>query len=293
MLITRLWMGALLICLALLILLEERWFSPWYPFLFMAVTAACLLGTRELLLMLDPAGRPSFTLCMVGVFAIIIANWRQPLVSAGMLPSNIGAWNLIGLTYSAVVIAAFLIEMRRFHSPGRIADRIGQTFLVVFYLGVLPSFFMQLRWLESTNASLPSRATLAIALTVFVPKCGDIAAYFTGKFLTGRLLGRHSMTPLLSPKKTWQGLIGGLIGSIGVAVGVHAVFDDMPGGMLVAVAFGLTVGIAGVFGDLAESLIKRDRQTKDASASIPGFGGVLDVIDSLLFAAPVAYLWLA
>ncbi len=61
--------------------------------------------------------------------------------------------------------------------------------------------------------------------------------------------------------------------------------------MLEAIAFGLVMGLAGVLGDLAESLIKRDCQTKDASKSIPGFGGLLDVIDSVLFAAPVAYVW--
>ncbi len=294
MLKTRLWMGALLIGLALLILLEERWLSPWFPFLFLAVSAACLLGTRELLSMLDPASRPSAILCFVGVFAILIANWWLPRASAGVIPSSIGTWHLIGLVYVALGIAAFLVEMYRFRGPDRIVERLSQTLLVVFYLGVLPSFFLQLRWLDTGSVSgYPSRSTLAIALTVFVPKCGDIGAYFTGKFLTGRILGRHHMTPLLSPKKTWQGLIGGLLASVGIAIAITSTTEVLPGGWLVAVAFGLTVGIAGVFGDLAESLIKRDRQTKDASTSVPGFGGVLDVIDSLLFAAPVAYVWLA
>ena len=64
------------------------------------------------------------------------------------------------------------------------------------------------------------------------------------------------------------------------------------GGDWAAIGFGLTVGLAGVLGDLAESLIKRDCRRKDASDTVPGFGGVLDVIDSILFAAPVAYLWL-
>lgn len=292
MLKTRLWMGALLIGLATLILLEERWLAPWYPFLFLATAFACLLGTRELLSMLDAASRPFAPLCYVGVFGILIANWRVPLVSAGIPPASIGVWHLIGLIFVAIGIAAFLIEIRRFHGPDRIVERIAQTVLVVFYLGVLPSFLMQLRWLDAGSITgFPSRATLAIALTVFVPKCGDIAAYFTGKFLTGGILGRHHMTPILSPKKTWEGLGGGLLACVGVAVGICSAAEILPGGMLVAVAFGLTVGIAGVFGDLAESLIKRDRQTKDASAAVPGFGGVLDVVDSLLFSAPVAYLW--
>jgi phosphatidate cytidylyltransferase len=79
--------------------------------------------------------------------------------------------------------------------------------------------------------------------------------------------------------------------SIAVALGINSVWHVLPGGWAGAIGFGVTVGIAGVLGDLAESLIKRDLQTKDASATVPGFGGVLDVVDSLLFAAPVAYLW--
>ena len=120
---------------------------------------------------------------------------------------------------------------------------------------------------------------------MFVPKGNDIGAYFTGKFLTGRVLGRTPMTPLLSPKKTWQGAIGGILAGCVVAVGIVSLGPVLPT-TLAAVGFGLTVGVAGMLGDLAESLLKRDRQTKDASASVPGFGGVLDVIDSLLFAAP-------
>ena len=130
-----------------------------------------------------------------------------------------------------------------------------------------------------------------LAITILVPKCNDVAAFFTGTFI-----GRTKMTPLLSPKKTWEGFAGGMLGGTLVSVVVSLVasaFDVTVflGGPLEAIAFGLVVGIAGVLGDLAESLIKRDCQTKDASKNIPGFGGLLDVIDSVLFAAPVAYLW--
>jgi phosphatidate cytidylyltransferase len=291
MLRTRLWMGALLVGLAALILLEERWFAPWYPFLFVAVLAACLLGTRELVGMLDAESRPSLPLCLVAVTAIIVANWEDSFADEGvMLPS---AWRLIGGLFVAAGIAAFLREMYVFRGPARITERVAQTLLVVFYLGVLPSFFLQLRWLDDfSTREIVSRSTLALALTVFVPKCGDIGAFFTGKYLTGGFLGRNLMTPLLSPKKTWQGAAGGILSSIAVAVG-FATIAPVFSSFLAAAGFGLTVGAAGIFGDLAESLLKRDRQTKDASASVPGFGGVLDVIDSLLFAAPVAYLWLA
>src|ERR1700733_4699415 len=137
--------------------------------------------------MLDPASRPSQLLCQCGVLGILVANWREPL---GI---SIDAWHLIGLIFVAFGVLAFLIEMWQFQGPNRITEHIAQTLLVIFYLGVLPSFFLQMRW-------LPVHSTVALALTVFVPKGNDIGAYFTGKFLTGRILGRHPMTPLLSPK---------------------------------------------------------------------------------------------
>ena len=141
-------------------------------------------------------------------------------------------------------------------------------------------------------------------MAIFVPKCGDMAAYFTG-----RLLGRHRMTPAISPKKTWEGFAGGIVGAVVVALILNHFYlkellegkfmsafqiDEtvLHGGDWAALGFGLTVGLAGVLGDLAESLIKRDCRRKDAADTVPGFGGVLDVIDSILFAAPVAYLWL-
>ena len=129
--------------------------------------------------------------------------------------------------------------------------------------------------------------SVALALAIFVPKGCDIGAYFTG-----RLIGRHRMTPVLSPKKTWEGAAGGLAFAVAIAFALNAFRPVIPGGTAGIVGFGLTVGLAGMLGDLAESLIKRDCERKDASQAVPGFGGVLDVVDSILFAAPVAYWWL-
>jgi phosphatidate cytidylyltransferase len=131
------------------------------------------------------------------------------------------------------------------------------------------------------------RSTAALLLAIFVPKCGDIGAYFTG-----RLLGRHRMAPTLSPKKTWEGASGGVVASVLAAIGINCLGPLVRGGWVAAAALGAAVGIAGIYGDLAESLIKRDCGQKDASQVMPGFGGVLDVVDSILFAAPVAYWWI-
>jgi phosphatidate cytidylyltransferase len=285
MLRTRLWMGSLLIGLAVLVLLEHDWFAPWYPFLFVCYLAASVLAAREFLSLLPAEVRPAESLTLLGVCAIAVANWWSAVQEMRRIPLGLEVWELIGACVVAGTVLALVYEMRRFHGPDRITERVAVTVFTLIYLGTLPSFLAQLRWLPW------GRSTAALALALFVPKGNDIGAYFTGKFLTGRLLGRNHMTPLLSPKKTWQGAVGGMVASVLVAVGIQAEWPVIPGGWIGAVGFGLTVGVAGIAGDLAESLIKRDLQTKDASHTVPGFGGVLDVIDSLLFAAPVAYLW--
>ncbi|MBO0696777.1 MAG: phosphatidate cytidylyltransferase [Zavarzinella sp.] len=285
MLRTRLWMGTLLIGLAVLLLLEDRWFAPWYPVLLVCYLGASLAATREFLDLLPEAVRPAEALTLGFVCVLVGFNWWSAFLMTRDAPPGLGTWDLIGACVLVGTGAAFVYEMWRFRGPDRITERIALTAFVLIYLGVLPSFLAQIRWLPRIDT------TAALALTVFVPKGNDIGAYFVGKFLTGRLLGRHHMTPLLSPNKTWQGAVGGMVASVTVAVGINAAWPVVPGGWAGAVGFGLTVGTAGVLGDLAESLLKRDLQTKDASASVPGFGGVLDVIDSLLFAAPIAYLW--
>jgi phosphatidate cytidylyltransferase len=127
-----------------------------------------------------------------------------------------------------------------------------------------------------------------LALAIFVPKCTDIGAYFTGRFL-----GRHPLAPVLSPKKTWEGAAGGFLAAVLATILIDRLGPANPlrEDALWEVGFGISVGGAGILGDLAESLIKRDCRQKDASHLVPGFGGVLDVVDAILFAAPVAYWW--
>jgi len=288
---TRVLVGSILAIAAAGVLFADGYLAPWFPCLFCCLMAAGVLASRELVGLFPGAYRPSEFLIIGAVLLCLAANWyptcRNEFRSGSVpgQPNPIYAFVAVLFTFIASMIAAFLVEMNRFREPGTAVARLGATLLAIGYLGVLPCCFAQIRFLH------PDHAWLLLALTVSVPKCNDIAAYFTGTFL-----GRHKMTPLLSPKKTWEGFIGGMLGSSAVAVGLSFAVpsDTAPvfhSGVWEAAAFGLVIGIAGVLGDLAESLIKRDCQTKDASKSIPGFGGLLDVVDSVLFAAPVAYLW--
>jgi phosphatidate cytidylyltransferase len=281
MLRTRLIVGSILVVLTAGMLLVDRHFAPWFPFLFAVVIGLSVLGTLELRALLPADRRPRLGVSLGGVIAIILLNWLQTIRH----PEHIrGAWECVAQGFAGVVLAAFLVEIANFTAPGGSVERIAGAVWLVAYLGVLPSFLIQLQ----LGRGDPVLGAVALALTIFVPKGCDIGAYFTGRFL-----GRHRMTPVLSPKKTWEGAAGGLALAVAVAFGLNNLGPVIPGGPAGVIGFGLTVGIAGMLGDLAESLIKRDCERKDASQMVPGFGGVLDVLDSILFAAPVAYWWLS
>jgi phosphatidate cytidylyltransferase len=270
-------MGAILIALAVGVLAVDGWLAPYYPFLLVVVLGLGLAATYELLSLLDAARRPSTWFCFSAVSALVLTNWLVHV----FLPEPQQPWTWIGGVFAAVVLAAFLEEMTVFQEPGSSVTRVALGVFVAAYLGLLPCFLAQLRWLGG------SRGTVAVALAIFVPKMCDTGAYFTG-----RLIGRHKMAPVLSPKKTLEGAGGGLALAVVTAIVINQLGPALTGGILAEVGFGLTVGLTGMIGDLAESLIKRDCQAKDASQVMPGFGGVLDVVDSIVFAAPVSYWWL-
>jgi len=286
MLSTRLWMGTILVLLTLGMLLVDPYVPRWHPILCLFVIGLSLAGCAELLSLLGAERKPQRELCLAGVFGLGCANWLAHIPPTASW--HVPAWNWIVGCLALVVLGVFLTEMATFREPGRSLERMSLTLLVVCYLGLLPCFFAQQRWMHGPE--LPGHGTVALALTIFVPKCCDIGAYFTG-----RMVGRHRMTPVLSPKKTWEGAAGGLALAGGVAIGIDRLGPAplLKENLGLELAFGLTVGLAGMLGDLAESLIKRDCERKDASQAVPGFGGVLDVVDAILFAAPVAYAWFA
>jgi phosphatidate cytidylyltransferase len=193
------------------------------------------------------------------------------------------------------ILLAFIGEMRRYEQPGNVMIHLGLTVLGFAYVGMLLTFAVQLRIFGGNFQGM-----MALASLIMVVKVGDSGAY-----TVGRLFGRHKMAPVLSPGKTWQGFGGAMVFAVlgswivfNVAApaishrGASALWPETE--LWRVVAYGLMVGIAGLLGDLAESLIKRDMGRKDSSPWMPGFGGVLDLLDSVLFAAPVAYLcWAA
>ena len=284
MLRTRLWVGVLLAGLSLgLIVIDER-LPPWYPFLFLILGGLMLVSCLEVIDLLGPSRRLPGWFCCAAVALVLASNWPAHILPAfPHVPTD--PWHWVLGSFTLVILAAFVLEMIAFREPGESVTRVAVTVWLAAYLGLLPGFLIQLRW-QPAEAAAPS-GTVALALAIFVPKGGDVGAYMAGRFL-----GRHRMTPLLSPKKTWEGFAGGLVAAVLVAVTFYQLDPVLRGVPLAALGFGVTVWVASVLGDLAESLIKRDCRRKDASQVVPGFGGVLDVLDSVVFAAPVAYCWL-
>ncbi|ASR54256.1 phosphatidate cytidylyltransferase [Cellulomonas sp. PSBB021] len=153
-------------------------------------------------------------------------------------------------------------------------DIIGGAFAAA-YLPFLAGFVM----LMLAESDGPARVLVFILLVV---------ASDTGGFAVGVLLGRHPLAPSVSPKKSWEGLAGSLV--LACVVGVVSIQVAFEGEPLVGVFLGLSTVVSATLGDLAESMLKRDLELKDMGRLVPGHGGVLDRLDSLLLTAPAVYL---
>jgi phosphatidate cytidylyltransferase len=196
------------------------------------------------------------------------------------------------------LLVAVFGEMRRFADTqqsgahGKHLTQLAASAFSVLYVGGLLGFLIQLRLLP-VGGDVSRGGMVAMLSMILVVKATDI-----GAFTAGHLWGRHKLAPKLSPGKTWEGVIGGLalavlwawlsLGPIAGRMGIESKLTGTSW-IVATIGYGLVVGVAGIFGDLAESLLKRDAGVKDSSSWLPGFGGVLDLLDSLLVAAPVAY----
>jgi phosphatidate cytidylyltransferase len=283
-------MGSLMAALAAgMLFLDNQFLVGWYPCLLLMLLVLGPLACRELLGLLSFLQKPTGWFCTAGVLIMLLCNWPAHVARlVGGVASHLdeNPWHWALGAFAVLALFAFVVEVVGYRDDGGAVLRVALSLLMIAYLGLLPCFLIQLRWWTEPAAVGDYRGVAALALAIFVPKSGDIGAYFAGKYL-----GRHKMAPRLSPKKTWEGFAGGVLLSVLAAVLLNW-FVPLLTSPLAAVGFGLTVNLAGVLGDLAESMLKRDGRQKDASQVVPGFGGVLDVIDSVVFAAPVAYWWL-
>ena len=200
-------------------------------------------------------------------------------------PIGRAGWPGIGLAVAFGLL--MLTEMIQFREPGGVVAKICNGTLVVLYAGFMPSFMILIRTFDGGG----ELGIVALISLVAIPKISDSAAYFTGKSI-----GKHKLAPKLSPGKTVEGAIGAIVGG---CLGAWLFFEVLAPKAAPAISdlavwkwlvYAIVLTITGMLGDLAESLIKRDMQTKDSSSWLPGLGGILDVMDSITLSAVPAYL---
>ena len=201
-----------------------------------------------------------------------------PLVALSVTAFYPGFPGLQETTLATLLVVGLAAVYTR--EPGReTLGAVAATVFAILYTGALLGTVVGLRMAAGDRGRLWLIFLLAVVMV------GDAGAYFVG-----RAFGRHPLAPVLSPKKTVEGLAGGVLFSVGTAIllGRMAVPELA---LTTSAGLGLSMAILGVVGDLFESLLKRSAQIKDTSSLLPGHGGVLDRIDSLLFAAPFLFLY--
>lgn len=189
--------------------------------------------------------------------------------------------DLLLATIAVLVIALLATQMFRFRvNFSKMLAGVGVTLLGVMYVAFLGGFLVATRM---GFEGRPNLSTHLLGYFILVIFGSDTGAYFTG-----RALGKHKLAPSISPGKTYEGLVGGLIAAAAVsALATWWFFPELP--YQWSVPLGLVLASVGVLGDLAESALKRGAGTKDAASILPGHGGFLDRLDSILVGAPIIY----
>ena len=181
--------------------------------------------------------------------------------------------------------------VRQFVSRRNVAGitAIATTLFGLMYVPWLLNFIQKISFFPFPAGSPVDAGKYFLLYFILVTKFSDIGAY-----VTGSLIGRHKLIPRISPNKTWEGFGGAILVSTGASVAfVHCFGAKMVGmNTLHAVILGVVLSVAAVIGDLIESLFKREAGVKDSGKLFPGIGGILDLLDSLLFNAPLMYLYL-
>ncbi|MEZ5306258.1 MAG: phosphatidate cytidylyltransferase [Pyrinomonadaceae bacterium] len=191
--------------------------------------------------------------------------------------------DLLVITFAIFLIVLLISQTFRFQKDfSKMFAGVGVTLLGVLWIAFLGGFLVSIRvgFNDTAISSLSSKLLLYFFL---VAMGSDVGAYFIGS-----KLGKHKLVPTISPNKTWEGLIGGILLAIGFAAASSLTyFRELP--LPVSIGLGIALALIGVGGDLAESALKRGAKTKDAASILPGHGGLLDRLDSLLFNAPVMF----
>jgi len=227
------------------------------------------------------------TLAAWECYALLAARGARPMRAVGLAACFGVALSYVpnaaqfgpGLALSLGTIAAIVVAMRRFDEPAAMLDSTLATLFPVLLVAIPFGCTIGLRAIPGEDA------TDLILLLLLCVMLADTAAYYVGSWI-----GRHRMAPVLSPKKSWEGAAAGLLAGVGGGLLAHVWFyQRLP--LVHAVVLGFLLALAGIFGDLAESMVKRAAGAKDSARILPGHGGFFDRTDSLLFASPLLYYY--
>jgi phosphatidate cytidylyltransferase len=243
--------------------------SLWWLFIVLAAAAMVLglwefyLLAKKLQLKPDPAAG-----YLAGAAMVTIAVQRDPAVYVLLVQFVI-----------IVLIAGTMIASTLRGAPfEKMIGSVGATILGVLYIPFLGSHLIAIR-----TGFEPALSAHLLSFFFLVLMGADAGAYYTG-----RALGKHKLAPSISPGKTWEGVVGGVLAALAMGALAHFwFFRELPLKFILPLAVAMTV--LGIFGDLAESALKRGAGAKDAAKLLPGHGGLLDRLDSLLFNAPLIY----
>lgn len=251
----------------------------------LAFMAVMVLGLYETYRLVEFHGlfKPVKSIGIAGGLALCLGDWLSYL--PGLSGFSVGFWGVNGL-----VLSLILFLLLAYHSPQEMRPHalgsIATTLFGLLYVWFLGSYLMKIAMLEHVKAADVCRdiGISCLLLTILVAKCADI-----GAFLVGRKIGRHKLAPTISPNKTIEGAAAGLAASVLAACVLQSLLEIPFLDWTETIIFGIVISCLGQLGDLAESLLKRFCEAKDSGQLVPGFGGVLDVIDSLLSTAPAGY----
>jgi phosphatidate cytidylyltransferase len=260
-------------------------FSGYELAFFALIATVGLLALWEFYEMLDHRGLPNFKVTgMICGAAMLVGSFYYFSVYG---PARSYDYEMaVLLFFLLTVFARQMVSGLRDDAPLR---TMAYTLFGLLYVLWLYNFITKIVYVTPRNPAGVVTGQFYVLYCIAITKFSDMGAY-----LTGSLIGRHPLVPHISPKKTWEGFFGALAFSLFASVGLYRL---MPGHLSAlnwthAIVLGLLLGFAAVVGDLAESIVKRSTGVKDSGSMLPGIGGALDLIDSLLFTAPLLFFYL-
>ena len=255
-------------------------FSGYELGFFALLSAVGMAGLWEFYRMLDHKGLPNFKVVGMICGALMLAGSFHFYRSVG--PSQSYDWEMISLV-------AFLLTVFKGMQEVSPLPTMAFTLFGLLYVIWMFNFMNKIVYLLPRSVDGHVTGQFYVLYLIVVTKFSDMGAY-----LTGTAIGKHKLIPQISPKKTWEGFFGALGFSL---LGSYGMLALMPNHLNClnwthATVLGLVLGFAAIVGDLAESILKRSTETKDSGHFLPGIGGALDLIDSLLFTAPLLFFYL-